>query len=48
MTEVTAIEFAKGIGRYEEEAHGEPIAITSYGRVDDTHGGVDAPETRGG
>ena len=33
MTSVTATEFAKGFGRYKEEAQREPIAITSYGRV---------------
>ena len=33
MTSVTATEFAKGFGRYKEEAQHEPIAITSYGRV---------------
>lgn len=33
MTAVTATEFAKGFGRYKEEAQREPIAITSYGRV---------------
>ena len=33
MTAVTATKFAKGFGRYKEEAQHEPIAITSYGRV---------------
>ena len=33
MTVVTATEFAKGFGRYKEEAQHKPIAITSYGRV---------------
>ena len=33
MTAVTATEFAKGFGRYKEEAQHKPIAITSYGRV---------------
>ena len=33
MTAVTATEFAKGFGRYKEEAQRKPIAITSYGRV---------------
>ena len=33
MTSVTATEFAKGFGRYKEEAQHKPIAITSYGRV---------------
>jgi PHD/YefM family antitoxin component YafN of YafNO toxin-antitoxin module len=33
MMEVTATEFAKAFGRYNEEAQREPIAITSYGRV---------------
>lgn len=33
MTAVTATEFAKGFGRYKEEAQQKPIAITSYGRV---------------
>jgi len=33
MTAVTATEFAKGFGRYKEEAQREPTAITSYGRV---------------
>ena len=33
MTAVTATEFAKGFGRYKEEAQREPVAITSYGRV---------------
>jgi hypothetical protein len=33
MPEVTATEFAKGFGRYKEEAQRTPIAITSYGRV---------------
>ncbi len=33
MASVTATEFAKGFGRYKEEAQREPIAITSYGRV---------------
>ncbi len=33
MTAVTATEFAKGFGRYKEEAQYKPIAITSYGRV---------------
>jgi len=33
MTTVTATEFAKGFGRYKEEAQHKPIAITSYGRV---------------
>ena len=33
MTPVTATEFAKGFGRYKEEAQHKPIAITSYGRV---------------
>lgn len=33
MTAVTATEFAKGFGRYKEEAQRRPIAITSYGRV---------------
>lgn len=33
MTAVTATEFARGFGRYKEEAQREPIAITSDGRV---------------
>ena len=33
MSAVTATEFAKGFGRYKEEAQREPVAITSYGRV---------------
>jgi len=33
MTAVTATEFARGFGRYKEEAQREPVAITSYGRV---------------
>ena len=33
MVTVTATEFAKGFGRYKEEAQHKPIAITSYGRV---------------
>jgi PHD/YefM family antitoxin component YafN of YafNO toxin-antitoxin module len=33
VTAVTATEFAKGFGRYKEEAQHKPIAITSYGRV---------------
>jgi hypothetical protein len=33
MTAVTATEFARGFGRYKEEAQREPIAITSYGRI---------------
>ena len=33
MTAVTATEFAKGFGRYKEEAQRQPIAITSYGRI---------------
>lgn len=30
---VTATEFARGFGRYKEEAQREPVAITSYGRI---------------
>ena len=30
---MTATEFAKAFGRYEQEAQREPVAITSYGRV---------------
>ncbi|MHB1871982.1 MAG: type II toxin-antitoxin system Phd/YefM family antitoxin [Steroidobacteraceae bacterium] len=33
MSAVTATEFAKGFGRYKEEAQREPVAITSYGRI---------------
>ena len=33
MTAITASEFAKGFGRYKEEAQREPIAITTYGRI---------------
>lgn len=33
MAAVTATEFAKGFGRYKEEAQREPVAITSHGRV---------------
>lgn len=33
MSAVTAIEFAKALGRYKEEAQRVPIAITSCGRV---------------
>ena len=33
MRAVTATEFAKRFGRYEDEAQREPIAITSDGRI---------------
>lgn len=33
MVAVTATEFAKSFGRYEEEARRGPVAITRYGRV---------------
>ena len=33
MSAVTATEFAKGFGRFKEEAQREPVAITSYGRI---------------
>lgn len=33
MTAVTATEFARGFGKYKEEAQREPVAITSYGRI---------------
>lgn len=33
MVAITATEFAKGSGRYKEEAQREPVAITSYGRI---------------
>lgn len=33
MAAVTATEFAKGFGRFKEEAQREPVAITSYGRI---------------
>ncbi len=33
MAAVTATEFAKGFGKYKEEAQRESVAITSYGRI---------------
>lgn len=33
MTAVTATEFARGFGKYKEEAQREPVAITSHGRI---------------
>jgi PHD/YefM family antitoxin component YafN of YafNO toxin-antitoxin module len=33
MNAVTATEFARGFGKYKEEAQREPVAITSYGRI---------------
>lgn len=33
MSAVTATEFAKGFGRFKEEAQRAPVAITSYGRI---------------
>ena len=33
MVAVTATDFAKSFGRYAVEAQREPVAITSYGRI---------------
>jgi PHD/YefM family antitoxin component YafN of YafNO toxin-antitoxin module len=33
MVAVTATDFAKSFGRYAMEAQREPVAITSYGRI---------------
>jgi hypothetical protein len=30
---VTATQFAKGFGKYNQEAQRKPVAITSYGRI---------------
>jgi PHD/YefM family antitoxin component YafN of YafNO toxin-antitoxin module len=33
MPTVSATEFARNFGRYQDEAHREPVRVTSHGRV---------------